>query len=480
MRKIIPVFLALVIITAVYPVSAHQDVYGFFFFETYTGSADLKTLPKRGSYGEWTRNNCTNDGVTSALTEKGTSLVLHKERDNYPGIRYNVSDSADYLTDGIHVSYSFMTEGATNRVFRFRKKTASLYESVDVITINTNDLVNVYGKRIYCGDLPLRIKQGVWYDVDVRYDVNSGYTEVFITDGDKVYFCKRKSGKTGKLGIYQILWETSERADGNIKNTYIDNVLIESTDGFPPVNETDDFEDFAGNDLGTFAPKGFKIQNFLPYSGTGYKYAGAFRYTRDDNGMLKIAENNDYGIYLLKQYDLAAEMNAAVEMKTEIQDLNSTRVLYAGYNGNFEEAVRIESKSGRVYVFNNNTDFCILPYTQYSLKLLISNESKTGVLYINGDNNSFYYVFRFDGHKSIDALKFSIENYAALYGNETAVLLDDIVLRGLTGEETDLLSHSGFEIGGVTFLKDGKELSAVTDGHITVRTFIREGLFTEK
>ena len=73
----------LILILSPFAVSAHQQSKDYFDFETYVGNDEtLQVVPKGGSYGNWGVNNPLNsstllrDGVTSAKTDKGTSMVL--------------------------------------------------------------------------------------------------------------------------------------------------------------------------------------------------------------------------------------------------------------------------------------------------------------------------------------------------------------------------------------------------------------------
>ncbi len=98
MKKCIGAVLALTLLCSL--VSAQGSVGDSFDFESYSPGSSLKSLPEKGSYGAWSLNNCTNDGVTAEKTGKGTSLVLVHEKDQYPGVRY-VFGSGNCAAEGI-------------------------------------------------------------------------------------------------------------------------------------------------------------------------------------------------------------------------------------------------------------------------------------------------------------------------------------------------------------------------------------------
>ena len=154
MKKLIFFTSLIIVLLSAFAVSAHEGRYDFFDFESYTGNDEtLSDLPKSGTYGSFALNNRSGelgaDGVTSEVTDKGTSLVLVRRYAKYPGVYYTYKQSSYDVIDTLHASLSFKINGTISEgygVFRFRKRGSS--SPYNIAVFNNNGTISVMGETL--------------------------------------------------------------------------------------------------------------------------------------------------------------------------------------------------------------------------------------------------------------------------------------------------------------------------------------------
>lgn len=441
MKKLIFFTSLIIVLLSAASVSAHEGWYDFFDFESYTGNDEtLSDLPKSGTYGNFALNNRTGelgaDGVTSEVTDKGTSLVLVRRYSKYPGVYYAYKSSSYDVTDTLHASLSFKINGTISEgygVFRFRKRGSS--SPYNIAVFNNNGTISVMGETLKKDGAKIYYSKDKWYDLDVVYDVKSGYCKVHITgeDGFDVYYEGCSGYEKNLTSIQLVMFETA----GSIKDTeqvakiYLDNWKIETVTRQYATNETITFDDFNVRTGGTSVPKGYMLTGFLAKSNssTGYSAVSA---DEDDTGKkLVLSQNIERPLTLSGSFKNKIVEPVTFEADLTLNSLNSDTVIYLGNpDEGCSEALRVLANTGDVYAFGKRTGIHLTVNKNYRLKL--SFDPKTCQGYLTFDEGTEGVTSKFE-NKDVSltwfkTYKLALENYTNSSGNTMKAMFDNLKL----------------------------------------------------
>lgn len=430
MKKCIGAVLALTLLCSL--VSAQGSVGDSFDFESYSPGSSLKSLPEKGSYGAWSLNNCTNDGVTAEKTGKGTSLVLVHEKDQYPGVRY-VFGSGNCAAEGIHVKYSFKIsggDGETIHFFRFRKKGSSV--PYNIMKWEDSNLITVMGQKLKNGFNTLYGVPNEWYDVDIKYNVTSCFAKICITWRSMEFDFTGFAPFEGLDNVEQVLFEESGKISSGVCKTYIDDVLIEHTPALYKENETVSFENYYESKDGTLPPEGFTGSGIYGFYDAEHKFSGMFTERNLNGKMLSVCENFNSGTEVCKKFSVSAENFILFETDIGFPDLNSDKCVFL----NDKKILEFKALSGNLVFGGASTGFTPRTDLIYNLKIFADTKSGEYTLSVSCGGEEFTRAHIKDKpFEKLESVKFKLENYEAFYGDTAKMLLNNISLKEVSEEE---------------------------------------------
>ena len=441
MKKLIFFIILILMLTVGITVSAHECRYDFFDFENYTGnSSTLSVLPKSGTWGEFALNNRSgtdgNDGVTSETTDKGTSLVLVRKYAKYPGVYYRYSTESYDVTDTIHSSLSFKISGSIPEgygVFRFRKRGNS--SPYDIAIFKDNGTISILGESLKKDGGYIYYSKNKWYDLDVVYDVKSGYCKVHITDNDgfDIYREGCSGYEKSLTSIQLVMFETIGSAKEPYTETkiYLDNWKIETVKKLYAENEPLTFEDFATRLGGSSVPKGYMLTGFASKSDSTSGYSGVFTEEEESGKCLVLAQNINKPLTLSGSFKNKIVEPWVIETDVKLKSLNSDTVIYLGNSKEgYADTIRIEANTGNVYACLQKTGIRLMPDKSYHLTLAFDPKTNQGYFIADDGKQSSVSKFVTSGITItwVNAYRLALENHTNFSGNEMKVLFDNIKL----------------------------------------------------
>ena len=389
-RVFIFTFLLLLLIPV--GVFAHSGYDDFFDFESYLGDdATLTKLPASGIYGTWGLNNYIassgNDGVTSAETEKGTSLCLRRKYALYPGVYYGFKQS-NAVTETLHVSFSVKISGdipGGHGSFRFRKPNDATPYNIVSFSDDYKGKIFILGKSIKQNGVTAYYEKDTWYDVDVIYDVKSGYCRVSVADDE--YLDVSYEGYSGYendlTSISRVMFETlgTTNTEQTECRVYLDDWRINTVPRMYVQNETETFESFNFREDGTGLSKTWMLTGFLAKTDNASSYAGVFAENADDGNIaLALCKNNSKPLTLYKS--LKNKLIGAMELEMDItpESLNTDVIISIGDSSSYADAIRLEKNTGRLYAFGIYTGQILFAGKNYHITLGYDTSSAQGYI----------------------------------------------------------------------------------------------------
>ena len=440
----------LILILSPFAVSAHQQSKDYFDFETYVGNDEtLQVVPKGGSYGNWGVNNPLNsstllrDGVTSAKTDKGTSMVLVRKNAQYPGIYYSFKNNYT-IADSLHVSFAIKISGTIEDgsvIFRFRKPNNST--PYNVMTFSDSGYVTFFGKVFRKDGITPRYEKDKWYYVDVIYDVTSGYTKINLNDGEDFNIdYEGMSGYEEALTPVQLVMvETTGYIKGGYEGRiYLDDWLVESIPKVYVENRVQTFSDFDFSPDGTKVSDEYMLTSFVANQSDTKTFAGVFKDELDGTEALALSMNTDTPLSLWGNFKY--KINNAGTFETDLRLCNSIAdtVLYLGNTACYEEALRIKAQTGSVSLFGQCTQISLSPFKDYHISLSFDLLSGCGFAKISDGENIWQASFTLPLPRveEVSAYKLCFENYMPHGQTAMKTIVDNI---SLYGRDSIYISH---------------------------------------
>ncbi len=422
-------------------VSAHEGQYDFFDFENYTGNNEtLSVVPARGTYGVFGINNRTgdsgDDGITSEATDKGTSLVLVRRYAKYPGVYYSHRYASYDTTETLHSSLSFKINGTISGgygVFRFRKRGSS--SPYNIVVFNDNGTISILDEPIKENGGYVYYSKDKWYNLDVVYDVPSGYCKVRITGDEGLDICREKcSGYEKSLtSIQHVMFETI----GDIKDTekvakvYLDNWKIETVSRQQSTNAPITFDDFSAGDSGADVPKGYMLTGFVPASTAASGYSAVFTREDEKGRALVLAQNVARPLTLWGTFKNKVVEATVFEADVKVESLNSDTSIYLGNaDEGYADALRIKASTGEIFAYGQSLGKRLAVGKSYHITLAFDSTSKCG--YLVCSDGTFSTTHKFVSAEIpvtwVGGYKLSLENYSNSAGNTMEALFDNLKL----------------------------------------------------
>ena len=444
MMKKIFIFTFLLLLLIPVGVFAHSGYDDFFDFESYSGDdATLTKLPASGIYGTWALNNHTgssgNDGVTSAETEKGTSLCLRRKYATYPGVYYGFKQNCR-VSETLHVSFSVKITGdmpGGYGIFRFRKPDDVTPYDIVSFSDDYNGMIFIMGKSVKQNGITAYYEKNRWYDVDVTYDVKSGYCRVSVTDGEYLNISYEDySGYENDLTtISRVMFETlgSSNPEHIECRVYLDNWRINTVPRMYAANETETFENFGFREDGTGLSKNWMLTDFLAKTDGTSAYAGVFaENTGAGNIALALCKNNSKPLVLHKS--LKNKLIGALKLEMDImpESLNADVIISLGDLSSYADAVRIEKNTGKLYAFGIYTGQMLLAGKNYHITLGYDTASAQGYIETANGAKEQKSVFGLSSSpiETVTAYRLSLKSDLAYPSLPVKVIFDNIALGG--------------------------------------------------
>ena len=441
MKKIL--FLSiLILLLSPFVVSAHQESKDFFDFETYVGNDEtLRVVPPSGSYGGWGINNPVGpsglrDGVTSETTDKGTSMVLVRKNAQYPGIYYSFKNGYS-VTDTLHVSFAIKISGTLEEgsaIFRFRKPNNST--PYNVMTFSDSGYLTFYGKIYRKDGITPKYQKDKWYYVDVLYDVESGYTKINLTDGNDFNIdYEGMSGYEDALTPVQLVMvETTGYIKKGLEGrVYLDDWLVETVPKMYVENEVHTFSEFRFSDDGTLVSDSYMLTGFAAKVSDSKPFSGVFKDSlKESDDAIALCMNTNTPLSLWGEFKNKVKKSGSFETDLRIYNLVADTLVYLGNSASYEDALRIEAQSGRVYVFGQPTAICLSAFKDYHISLDFDLASKCVILKVSDGETVRSNSFKLSGFNidSISAYKLTFENYLSYGQTKMKAVFDNVSLKG--------------------------------------------------
>lgn len=446
--------------------NAHSSYYDFFDFENYIGNDEtLSKLPDSGTYGGWGLNNYTNpsgnDGVTSVKTDKGTSLMLRRKYATYPGVYYAFKKQEYDVSETLHVSFSVKISGDITGgygSFRFRKR--GDWVPHNIIIFNNDGKLSVLGKYVKQNGIYVYYEKDKWYDVDVTYDVPTGYCKINISDdADFNISCDGCTGKEKELtSIQLVMFETIGSVNEEHKEAYVylDNWQVNTVPKMYIQNKTEDFSDFKFSIDGTKVSKGWMLTDFLGKTDGSKSFAGVFEETLSETDKaLALCKNNSMPLTLWGNFKNKVLGAAVFETDVTLYNLSCDVLISLGNSSVYEDALFVEGQSGSLYAFGNYTGQKLIPGKKYHIALACDTKTSQG--YITTDDGmqikESAFTFSSSDIDAISSYKISLKGTPYAASSVMKAVLDNISLSG-----TDSIYNSFYEHRDFTSLN--AELSA--------------------
>lgn len=422
---------------------AHNDYYDFFDFENYIGNNEtLLVPPDAGSYGQWELNNhkgsLGDDGITSAKTEKGTSLCLMRKYATYPGVFYHFKKQEYDITQTLQTKFSIKINGdipGGYGVFRFRKRTSST--PYNLIVFNDDGLISIFGKPFRQNGITARYEKDRWYDVDVTYDVPSGYCKICITGDDNFSLSYEGCSNYEKelTSISRIMFETigSDNPDQVETRVYLDNWQVNTLPRMYVTNKPETFEDFRFSEDGTGVSKSWMLTDFLAKDKSSLIYAGVFEENEcDGDKAVALCKNTDKSLTLWGSFNNKVTGGAVFETDLKLYNSSSDVVISLGNSASYADAILIEAKTGNVYAFGKYTGQKIFPGKQYRLKIAYDTITNQGHITTNDGKDSIRRDFSSSESfaDSISSYKLILKGSMVQGSSSMKAVFDNITLSG--------------------------------------------------
>ena len=274
-----------------------------------------------------------------------------------------------------------------------------------------------------------------WYDLDVVYDVKSGYCKVHITD--KEGFDIYREGCTGfeknLTSIQLVMFETIGAVKQPYTDTkiYLDNWTIETVKKLYSENEPLTFEDFETRTGGTSVPKGYMLTGFAAKTSEAGGYSGVFTEEGQSGKCLVLAQNVNKPLTLSGKFKNKVIEPWNFEADVMLKSLNSDTVVYLGNSKEgYADTIRIEANTGDVYACSQKTGIRLMPGKSYHLNLAFDPKTNQGY-FISDDGENIStskFVTSGIGITWVNAYRLALENHTNSSGNEMKVLFDNIKL----------------------------------------------------
>ena len=394
----------------------------------------------------------------TVLTENGNNYVHFVPGSSTTEFFNNFApESNTQYVNSVNLEFRTMFEGKNDRriMLRAAGEYYYVYFTADgKVRAGSNEIRN------------FTYQENVWYDISLNFNPSTGYVNVTVSDGDRLYKAQGYGSAQTNRGLWRVNFVQSA-ATGTSWN--IDDVKFCETDPASEYEETViiDNENFSGFTAGTELTG--TLTNSWRAVGNTELGTSIKAVADNDNQYIRITAGTNHYTEFFQEFTAKDDTDRGYKLNFSImfEDYNFNKHLYLRGEGGEEQYIRF-TQDGKVYVGGESGEFILLPGFTYDLNTWYDFTAEfnpsNGQIYVSvKDGDKTYGTW---GNGVVNNKLFRV-NFVVKDGLEegtTSYCIDNVNL-----ERTEASTWNHYEISDVEYSVDSitaGDISASVSGQI--------------